>query len=121
MKTLKLFTLVFLQGALLGSCTKEIMIDPTGVDAGQQTEAFFNVIDFGADSTGVNDSSPAFDSILAASANTRQIEIYIPAGRYRISRRIAIDSTLFHGYNFHRGLMIRGAGQDVTELVCDND
>lgn len=116
-------TVVLFIFTLTTSCTKEIIVEPDGEEDGMygQVEASYNIVEFGADSTGVGDSSPAFDSILAAAVGKKQIEVYIPSGRYRISKRISIDSTLFFGYNFHRGLVIRGAGQDVTELVCDND
>ncbi|MFB2121631.1 glycosyl hydrolase family 28-related protein [Parapedobacter sp. 2B3] len=121
---LNVIAVVLLVFILTVSCTKKITIEPDGDEqegARNDVQAFYNIVDFGADSTGVGDSSPAFDAILSAAIGSKQIEIYIPSGRYRIEKRIVIDSTLFFGFNFHRGLIIRGVGQDVTELICDNN
>lgn len=117
-QTLKILVI----SAVLGmACGKQALEDSLEGPIQQNGQAVVNVLDFGADSTGTLDSSPAFESLLAQAAGNRQVEVVIPAGRYRITRPILIDSLLFHGWDFQRGLIIRGAGEDVTELVCDND
>jgi polygalacturonase len=84
-------------------------------------ETTLNILDFGADNTGTVDSSPAFLKLLVAMGNNRFIDVYIPAGRYKISQRIVFDQSNLSGYKNNHGLVFRGAGEDVTELVCDND
>lgn len=51
---------------------------------------------------------------------SQQIDIYIPAGKYKISKRVVLDQSNFAGYDSNHGLIFRGAGVDVTELICDN-
>ena len=53
------------------------------------TGASINVLDFGADPTGVNDSTAAFTSAKTAALATNKT-IYIPAGTYKGS--IAVGS-----------------------------
>jgi len=86
-----------------------------------QAKTTLNVMDFGADNTGTADSSPAFDKLMLAMGNSPQIEVVLPAGRYRISKPILFDQKNFSGYKENHGLAVRGAGEDVTEIICDND
>lgn len=79
-----------------------------------------NIMDFGADNTGIEDCSPAFKKLFSAMGSNRFIDVYIPAGRYKISERIVFNQANFGGYKNSHGLMFRGAGEDVTEIVCDN-
>lgn len=44
-------------------------------------------VDFGADPTGKEDSSPAFVKLMAAAGQNRQIRIRIPAGRFLLAQR----------------------------------
>jgi len=55
--------------------------------------AYFNVLDFGADATGTENSSTAFDSAIAA-ANTAGRAVYIPGGNYKLSSKISIPSNI---------------------------
>jgi hypothetical protein len=65
-----------------------------------------NVRDFGAKGDGSNDDSAAF---LAAIANTRSGAIFIPAGRYKITKILEINKP---------GIVLRGEGPEKTILVC---
>lgn len=85
-----------------------------------QTKSEFNVLDYGADNTGQKDCSEAFSKMLAALGAQRQVAIYLPAGKYRISKRVIFDGTNFSTTSLNCGLIFKGAGEDVTELVCDN-
>lgn len=86
-----------------------------------ENKTTLNILDFGADNTGTVDSSPAFLKLLVAMGNNRFIDVHIPAGRYKISQRIVFDQSNLSGYENSHGLIFRGAGEDVTELVCDNN
>jgi hypothetical protein len=67
-----------------------------------------NVRSYGAIGDGVHDDSNAFlRAIDAASAGA----VFIPAGRYRITRQLMIRKS---------GVVIRGAGRDVTTLYFPN-
>lgn len=61
-----------------------------------------NVLDFGADPTGVADSTAAFNSAIATAK-----EVYIPAGHYLINNTITVNA----------GQRIRGAGTRATILT----
>lgn len=65
-----------------------------------------NVLDFGADLTGVADSSLAFQAALNAASN-----VYIPPGTYKLQSTINIPGE----YNKNR--IIQGAGFGYTELM----
>ena len=65
-----------------------------------------NVRDFGAKGDGTTDDSAAF---LAAIAKTKQGAIFVPAGRYRITRILEINKP---------GIVLRGEGPDRSILVC---
>ena len=77
----------------------------------------FNPVDHGADPTGQRDSSPAFESVVAAAKGLRHVHVVIPAGAYRLSRRVVLSAT---GNDANYGIRISGAGADVTELLVDN-
>jgi hypothetical protein len=82
---------------------------PTPVD--------LNPLDFGADPTGEEDSSPAFVKLMAAAGQNRQIRIRIPAGRFLLAQRVVLEAS---GNASNYGLRIEGAGEDATELLVDN-
>ncbi|MNK20803.1 Pectate lyase superfamily protein [compost metagenome] len=86
-----------------------------------QSRTTLNIMDFGADNTGKADCSPAFDKLMLAMGDNPQIEVVLPAGRYRISKPVVFDQKNFSGYKENHGLVVRGAGEDVTEIICDND
>lgn len=109
---------------LLAGCGKDPQLPSNPTPGGSETgeKVTFNIMDFGADNTGTNDCSPAFDKLLEqiATRNRKYVDVYLPAGRYKISKRIVFDQQLFAGYDTNGGIVFRGAGEDVTELVCDN-
>lgn len=67
---------------------------------------YVSVTDFGADSTGVNDSTSAFVNALLAAK-----DIYVPEGTYKITSAILIPP---YG-------VIRGAGVHNTSIVAANN
>lgn len=85
-----------------------------------QTKSEFNVLDYGADSTGQKDCSEAFSKILVAVGAQRHVAVYLPAGKYRISKRVVFNGTNFSATSSNCGLTFKGDGEDVTELICDN-
>lgn len=93
-----------------------------GGGEGNGDKMTLNILDFGADATGSADCSAAFDKLREqiSTAGKRYIDVYLPAGKYRIAKRVVFDQKLFEGYDTNSGIVFRGAGEDVTELVCDN-
>lgn len=81
------------------------------------TTQSFNLIDYGADATGERDSSPAFDRIMAHVGAVRHVHITIPAGAYRLDRRVILAAS---GNDTNYGIRVSGAGEDVTELRVTN-
>lgn len=61
-----------------------------------------NVLDYGADNTGVNDSAAAFNAALAAHGN-----VYVPEGTYKILSTVTVDS----------GQILTGAGVDGVCVI----
>jgi len=51
-------------------------------------EAALSLLDLGADATGQEDSSPAFARLMQAVGGRRQVHIIIPAGVYRLAKRV---------------------------------
>ncbi len=88
--------------------------------AGAANPHTLTLTDCGADPSGVEDSSPAFKRLFAAMGKGRHADVFIPAGKYRITERVVFDQKNFAGYDENSGIHFRGAGEDVTELVCDN-
>ncbi|GMK46704.1 hypothetical protein PghCCS26_38330 [Paenibacillus glycanilyticus] len=96
-----------------------------------------NVLDFGADPTGVRDSSAAFKNVFrhivdavmpnpAAKAvgdrNLRgRIKLYIPEGCYRISQPEALLARLTVPPGRTLGMVIQGAGKGLTQIYYTND
>jgi hypothetical protein len=66
------------------------------------------VTSFGADPTGVKDSSDAFDAAVAAAVAARK-PVWIPRGTFRVSRHIVVDQ-----------VTVLGAGQWYSVLTGDN-
>lgn len=121
---IKLILFALCASFLFISCDKDDELPVLGSDGGSDTKngvtTTLNIVDFGADNTGVKDCSAAFNKLLAAMKQHQQVDVYIPAGRYKISQRIVFDQSNFEGYESNHGLMFRGAGEDVTEIICDN-
>lgn len=73
-------------------------------------EKIYNVLDYGADPTGVADSTTAFrNAIAAATATTRGHRVYAPSGTYLLSDYIRIEGV--RGFDFY------GDGDLDTRLV----
>lgn len=110
--------------ALFAACDKDDKLPdistPGTEGSTPEQKITLNIVDFGGDNTGVKDCSDAFAKLIEAMGTNRYVEVYLPAGRYKISKRITFDKTNFAGYDHNGGLMFRGAGEDATELVCDN-
>jgi hypothetical protein len=87
--------------------------DPPSTDSANT----YSVLAYGGDPTGQQDSAPAFEKIMRAVGAQRQIHILIPAGRYRLARRVCLQAS---GNDSAYGLHIEGAGENVTEILVDN-
>jgi hypothetical protein len=55
-----------------------------------------SVLDFGADPTGVAESSNAFDAAIAA-AKASGKSVFVPAGTYQVNRHIVVDNVTIEG------------------------
>jgi hypothetical protein len=87
------------------------------VSAWAADEGVLNPVDFGADPTGVKDSAAAFAQLDKAAEGLRQVQVRIPPGRFRLATPVTLHAT---GNQTNYGLLVQGAGEDVTELVVDN-
>lgn len=67
-----------------------------------------NILDFGADPTGINDSTAAFNAAVAQGTN-----LYFPLGKYRFNSTLTIDNAV--------GLNIQGAGAGLQDGVAYSD
>jgi hypothetical protein len=56
-------------------------------------DAPFNVINYGADSTGVADSTTAIQAAIAAAAASNGGTVYVPPGTYKITATLTINSS----------------------------
>lgn len=75
----------------------------------------FNVLDYGADSTGATDASSAIQSALDAAAVSGG-KVVIPAGQYKLSSGISVNGdTSIEGYGVGATVLIADA--DVLEAV----
>jgi len=63
-----------------------------------------SVLDFGADPTGVSDSTSAIQAAL----DSGYYDIYIPAGSYKITSELVINTN---------GIWLRGAGAERTKII----
>lgn len=76
--------------------------------------AVLNVLDFGADSTGVADSTSAIQTAIDQGLATNT-PVFIPAGTYKISTVITLSSSATPYLN---GVKVFGAGQRQTIISC---
>jgi hypothetical protein len=76
--------------------------------------ADLNVLDFGADPTGTNDSRAQIQAAIDAGAATNR-PVFIPAGTYRIDSVLTLSSSSTPYLN---GVKIYGAGNKQTVLNC---
>jgi hypothetical protein len=70
---------------------------------------FANVLDYGADPTGVNDSSTAINDAAGVTTNGVAVNVYLPAGRYYVKNQITIGS----------GQTLYGDGRGNTTITVD--
>lgn len=105
------------------SCTKGVVESIQNTPNSPRETGLYNVLDYGADNSGEKDCSKIIDRIFRdiENNNNKHVDIYFPPGKYKISERILFDQSSFAGYADHKGFIFRGAGEDVTELICDND
>ncbi|TXH36995.1 MAG: hypothetical protein E6Q98_08805 [Rhodospirillaceae bacterium] len=75
-------------------------------DSGEEN-GVFNVVNFGADRTGVVDALPAFNAAVAAAVAAGGGTVFVPPGNYKISDVIKIPSKVH----------LKGAGKDLSKLV----
>lgn len=74
----------------------------------------FDVVDYGADPSGVRDSSPAFRMALMALQTQGYGTLYIPQGVFRLEERVSLTAGSFI-------LSIRGEGIDRSIVQADNE
>jgi hypothetical protein len=79
--------------------------------------ASYSILDYGADASGVRDSSPAFERIMQSVGTNRHFRICLPPGSYRLNKPAVIRAL---NNDTYYGLHIQGAGENVTELLVDN-
>ncbi len=89
----------------------------TDTDGSVPEKTVYNLIDYGADPTGIQDSYPAFEKMFEAIGSKNNIEVKIPAGTFRLSQRYEIVAEVSGYY----GLTFSGAGEETTQILCDND
>ena len=81
-----------------------------------------SVLDFGADPTGVTDSSTAITNAINSAINsTPNIaqEIYFPPGQYLCNSQINVTLPDSTGTQYlYNGLILKGAGQQSTKLIA---
>jgi Pectate lyase superfamily protein len=76
----------------------------------------YSVLAFGADPTGTNDSTPAFQSAIQSATSQNGVGVCAPAGTYQISHLTLFSSTATGGTQ--GGTSLFGAGPDLTVLVA---
>jgi hypothetical protein len=76
-----------------------------------------NVLDYGADPTGMEDSTSAviYATTQFLGQNTKGI-LYFPRGRYRIDSTLRVDGRIEAPLNIPAGVVFRGDGADLTTL-----
>ncbi len=67
----------------------------------------YNVLDYGADSTGATDSNAAIQAAIQAAGSAGGGIVYLPAGLYRCDDLLTVNAS---------GVVIRGAGPDLTRV-----
>ncbi len=77
-----------------------------------------NVMDYGADPTGRTDCAPAFEAAFRAALPRRGVHVLLPPGRFLLRRAARFEIL---GNAQWTGVHFDGAGQNVTQLIVDND
>jgi hypothetical protein len=100
-------------------------IGPAGPSGGGGAGNRFghNVLDFGADPTGVNDSVGAFEAAMLATGTQTYGVIYVPLGRYRFSRSCNLTinhqpTTAFTFLGEGNDWTRRGAAGAGSTIIC---
>ena len=75
--------------------------------------AEFNVVSYGADPTGIKDSTTAIQQAIAAAEAQPGSEVYFPAGKFVLSK----PSTKLFDFVINKPIHIVGAGIDATTIV----
>jgi hypothetical protein len=94
------------------SCSHQHSVQ-TGFGSEMKSELIVNVRDLWAKGDGTSDDSAAFQKAVDHIAKSSPALLYIPPGNYRLNQRVTLDLTA-------DGLTIRGEGQGVSNLLCDN-
>jgi hypothetical protein len=91
-----------------------------------------NVLDYGADPTGVADSTSAFQSAINESVSSNfagsggaigfwsQRAVYVPDGQYKITSKLTTLSAMFVMYSDHNAILQMGSGIDCIGDVTRN-
>jgi hypothetical protein len=103
--------MIFLQ--VLRGIAQDARSAVNGAEVGTQ-----NILSFGADRSGMTDSSASFEKLMRKVGNDRHIKIILPPGSYRLNSRVVLRAA---GNNSYYGLHLQGAGENVTELIVDNE
>ncbi|NOY80891.1 MAG: hypothetical protein GXP31_07775 [Kiritimatiellaeota bacterium] len=77
-----------------------------------------NVLDYGADPKGEKDCAAAFEAAFRAALPHRRVHVRLPPGRFLLRRAAQFE---IRGNTRWTGVHFEGAGQNVTQLVVDND
>jgi len=78
-----------------------------------------NVLDYGADATGVADSSDAIQAAIDYAISTSKQSVYLPAGRYRIDKTLQLGSgnSFVSVYLYGDGKAYRGESQFTGTII----
>ena len=76
-----------------------------------------SLANYGADPSGVQDSSPAFERLISGVGTNRHVRVLIPPGKFRLAKKVVFTADTNDEYY---GLHIEGAGENATEIIVDN-
>lgn len=83
----------------------------------KEKEHVLNILDYGADSTGMRDSSLAVAwAMMKMSPPGIRVIVYFPRGRYRIDSKYRGDAGMECPMRIHAGVTLRGEGRELTSL-----
>lgn len=73
-----------------------------GKDGISPKSQYLSVVDYGADSTGVNDSTDAFKNAISDAQSTGRLAVYVPSGNYLVSNTLRLVETHLIGESMSR-------------------
>lgn len=73
-----------------------------GEDGVSPKSQYLSVIDYGADPTGVNDSTNAFKNAISDAQSTGRLSVYVPSGNYLVSNTLRLVETHLIGESMSR-------------------